>query len=53
MEIDDKEGEASSYGNLGTVFQSVGEYQDHSSLSSLQYKYELFHTYLTVMYLHK
>lgn len=26
MQIGDKEGEASSYGNLGTVFQSVGEY---------------------------
>ena len=25
-EIGDREGEASSYGNLGTVFQSVGEY---------------------------
>ena len=25
-EIGDKEGEASSYGNLGTVFQSLGEY---------------------------
>ena len=25
-EIGDREGEASSYGNLGTVFQSLGEY---------------------------
>ena len=25
-EIGDKEGEASVYGNLGTVFQSVGQY---------------------------
>ena len=25
-EIGDKQGEASSYGNLGTVFQSLGEY---------------------------
>ena len=25
-EIGDKEGEATDYGNLGTVFQSLGEY---------------------------
>ena len=26
IQIGDKQGEASSYGNLGTVFQSLGEY---------------------------
>ena len=27
IEIGDKEGEASSYGNLGTVFESLGQYE--------------------------
>ena len=27
IQIGDKNGEASSYGNLGTVFQSLGEYE--------------------------